>query len=65
MCAHALGDTLIPSRRYGHVHPLTKYRYVLHNAVMMITNSNGCPAKVELLEKTRSTRKGVQQFANW
>ena len=36
-----------------------KYRYVLHNVAMMVTNSNGCPAKVDLLEKARLTRKGA------
>ena len=36
-----------------------KYRYVLHNAAVTITNSNGCSAKVELLKKARPTRKGA------
>ena len=41
-----------------------KYRHVLHNVVVMVTNSNGCPAKVELPEKARPTRKWVQRCAN-
>ena len=41
-----------------------KYRYVLHNAAVTVTNFNGCPAKVELLEKARPTRKRAQRCAN-
>ncbi|KAG7015425.1 putative 1-deoxy-D-xylulose-5-phosphate synthase, chloroplastic, partial [Cucurbita argyrosperma subsp. argyrosperma] len=41
-----------------------KYRYVLHNAAVTVTNSNGCPTKVELPAKARPTGKGVQRCAN-
>ena len=38
----------------------TKYRYVLHNAAVTVTNSNGRPTKVELSEKARPIGKGAQ-----
>ena len=38
----------------------TKYRYVLHNAAVTVTNSNGHPTKVELLEKAPPIGKGAQ-----
>ena len=41
-----------------------KYRYVLHNAAVTVTNSNGYPAKVKLPEKARPIRKGAQRCAN-
>ena len=41
-----------------------KYYYVLPNIVVTVTNSNECPAKVELPEKARPTRKGAQRCAN-
>ena len=45
MCAHALGDTSIPSRGYGRIHPRAgNDRYVLHNAAVTVTSSNECPA---------------------
>ena len=42
MCAHALGDTPIPSRGYKHVHPRAEERcYVLHNTVVTVTSFTG------------------------
>ena len=45
MCAHALGDTPIPSREYRRVYQGQENdRYVLHNAAVTVTNSKGCPS---------------------
>ena len=44
MCAHALGDTPIPSRWYERYTTRKENDHnVLHNAVVMTTTSNGCP----------------------
>ena len=36
-----------------------KYRYVLHNVVVTVTNSNGYPAKVELHRRLARKEKGL------
>ena len=66
MCAHALGGypySITRARTRTSIRQ-AKYRYVLNNAVVTVTNSNGCPAKVELPEKARQTIKGAQPCAN-
>ena len=45
LCVHAFGDTPIPSRLYdAYATRQVKYHHVLHNAVVMVTNSNKRPA---------------------